>query len=135
KKAQVLLATGQDVAVEIEEAWAHKNEWVLKFSGVDSIESADKFREGDLWVDRAERGQLGEGEFFQSDLNGCRLIDSRTGKPVGVVEGWQEYGGPPLMEVAVEGRIALLPFVSAECQVDLLTRTILVNVPEGLLEL
>ncbi len=102
---------------------------------MDSIESADKFRGGDVWVDRAERGKLGDGEFFRSDLNGCRLVDSRTGKAVGVVEGWQEYGGPPLMEVSVEGRIALLPFVGAECEVDLPARTISVNVPEGLLEL
>ena len=82
-----------------------------------------------------ERGALPEGEYFQSDLLGCYVIDAATGKCLGLVAGWQQYGGPPLMEVRVDGREVLIPFVSSICrQVDLTARTIAVDVPEGLLD-
>ena len=135
KSAQVRLRDGSDVAVEIEEAWAHKGDWVLKFVGVDSINAAERFGGSDLWLAAADRGTLPEGEFFQSDLVGCAVVDSASGKQLGVVGGWQQYGGPPLMEVQIDGREVLIPFVSAECQVDLAGRTIGMNCPEGLLDL
>jgi ribosomal 30S subunit maturation factor RimM len=50
--------------------------------------------------------------------------------------GWQQYGGPPLMELTVEGREVLIPFVSSICRrVDLAARNITVDLPEGLLDL
>lgn len=129
------LADGSDVPVTIAAAWQHKSDWVLKFSGVDSIEAAERFRGAELWVRFADRGTLDEGDFFCSDLVGCQVIDNVKGEAIGVVAGWQQYGGPPLMEVRVNGREALIPFVAAECSVDLGGRTIRVDLPEGLLEL
>lgn len=129
------LVDGSDVPVEIATAWQHKGDWVLKFSGVDSIEAAERFRGADLWVRLADRGTLDEGTFFRSDLVGCQVIDNVKGEAIGVVGGWQQYGGPPLMEVRVNGREALIPFVAAECTVDLAGRTIRMDLPEGLLEL
>ncbi len=135
KRAQVRLRDGSDVQVEIEEAWTHKGDWVLKFAGVDSINAAERFGGSDLWLAVTDRGTLPEGEFFQSDLVGCAVVDSATGKRLGVVEGWQQYGGPPLMELQIDGREVLIPFISTECQVDLTERTIGVDCPEGLLDL
>ena len=67
---------------------------------------------------------------------GCRVIGDATGEQVGVVTGWQEYGGPPLMEVDIEGRPVLIPFVPAICvKVDLEAKTVRVQLPDGLLDL
>ena len=78
----------------------------------------------------SERGQLPEGEFFRSDLIGCVVNDEQTGERIGVVRGWQQYGGPPLMEVDVQGREVLIPFVPEICrQVDLAAKTIIVALP------
>jgi 16S rRNA processing protein RimM len=130
------MADGSDVPIEITEAWVHKGDWVLKFAGVDSIDAAERFRHADLWVSLPDRGTLPEGEFFQSDLIGCAIVDAATDKRLGTVAGWQQYGGPPLMEVSVEGREVLIPFVSSICRhVDLAARTITVEIPEGLLNL
>ncbi len=129
------LTDGLDVPVEIAASWQHKGDWVLKFSGVDSIEAAERFRGADLWVEFADRGTLDEGDFFRSDLVGCQIIDICKGEAIGVVAGWQQYGGPPLMEVRVNGREALIPFVAAQCAVDLSARTIRMHLPGGLLEL
>ncbi|MBV8807501.1 MAG: 16S rRNA processing protein RimM [Acidobacteriaceae bacterium] len=135
KQVNARLRDGSDVALEIAAAWEHKGEWVLKFAGVDSIDAAERFRGADLWVSSANRAKLAEGDFFQSDLIGCRVIDAASGECVGIVEGWQQYGGPPLMEVGAKGREHLIPFVGAKCEVDLVARTIRTDLPQGLLEL
>ncbi len=136
KRVIARLADGSDVPVEIAAAWAHKGDWVLKFVGTDSIDAAERFRRADLWVSLPNRGTLPEGEFFQADLVGCTVTEAATGKHLGVVAGWQQYGGPPLMEVSVDGREVLIPFVGSICRhIDLAARTITVEVPEGLLDL
>ncbi len=135
KQAQVHLPDGTDVAVIVENAWFHKDHWVLKFSGVDSIDEADRFRGGDLWLPREERGRLPEGQYFQSDLFGCLLV-TETGETVGKVEGFAQYGGPLLLQVQAKGREVLIPFVPEICRtVDLDERKIVAALPEGLLEL
>ena len=135
KRAQVRLANGSDRDVELDEVWPHKEDWVVKFAGVDSIDAADVFRGSDLWVPASERAALPDGDYFQSDLIGCTVVDRDSGLNLGSVEGWQQYGGPPLMEVTVNGREALIPFVSSECQVDLGAQVIRLSVPDGLLDL
>jgi 16S rRNA processing protein RimM len=135
-RAHVRLKDGRDLPVELESAWEHKGDWVLKFRGVDSANAAEQLRGAELWVFREERGTLGEGEYFQSDLLGCQVVDKKTGVALGTVEGWQEYGGPPLMEVKRKKGELLIPFVSAICQdIDVSARLIRVELPEGLLDL
>jgi 16S rRNA processing protein RimM len=136
KRANARLADGSEIPVEIERAWAHKDLWVVKFAGIDSISAGERFRGAELCVPVAERGVLPNGQYFQSDLVGCVAIEKFSGKPLGVVEGWRHYGGPPLMELSVDGREVLIPFVLSICQeVDLKGRRIVVDLPAGLLEL
>lgn len=136
KQGWVTLRGGDSRQIAIEEAWQHKEHWVLKFAGVDSISAAEEFSGLDLWVPRTERARLPEGEFFRTDLMGFSVLNADTSQAVGTVVGWQQYGGPPLMEVKAENREVLIPFVDQICTaVDLEKRTILVNPPEGLLEL
>jgi 16S rRNA processing protein RimM len=136
KRVQVRLTDGGDLPLELESAWEHKGDWVLKFRGFDSVDAAERLRGAELWVPREERGRLAEGEYFQSDLLGCQVVEKGTGEALGVVEGWQQYGGPPLLEVKREDGEILIPFVSAICQdIDLVSRVIRVELPEGLLDL
>lgn len=136
KETQVRLADGKDLLLQLESAWEHKGDWVLKFREINSMEAAERLHGAELWISRDHRGQLTEGEYFQSDLLGCQVIEKGTGRVLGVVAGWQQYGGPPLMEMKREGAEVLIPFVPAICQeVDLSARLIRVELPEGLLEL
>jgi 16S rRNA processing protein RimM len=136
KRASVQLADGSDVTVEIQEAWPHGDHWVLKFAGCDSIADAQRFRGADLWVSRDERGQLGEGQYFRSDLMGCAVYDSATAEEIGKVIGFEQYGGPLLLSVAAGNREVLIPFVPEICaKVDPERKTIGVTLPDGLLEL
>jgi 16S rRNA processing protein RimM len=135
RQAHAHLANGEDVAVELTAAWQHKDDWVLKFAGVDSIEQADRFRDAELWVPPAERGELPPGEFFQADLVGLPVIDAASDRRLGVVEDLQQYGGPPLLVLTYEGREVLIPFVPAICNVDTAAKVIRATLPDGLLEL
>ncbi len=135
KRAQARLADGADIPVEIDQVWRHNDNWILKFAGVDSIAAAEHFRGADLWIPESERGALPDGEFFESDLVGCTVVDNATGRPLGPVEGFEHYGGPPLMALTVDARPVLVPFVNSLSRVDLAARTIRVDVPEGLLDL
>lgn len=136
RKAQLRLPDGTDRAVTVESAWLHGENWVLKFAGVDSIDAARRLRGGDLSIPRQERGALPEGQYFQSDLLGCKILDEKDGRVLGVVEGFEQYGGPLLLQVNADGREVLIPFVPAICvSVTLSDRAISVDLPEGLLDL
>lgn len=136
KRAHARLADGSDVEIEISRAWRYRDGWVLKLAGVDSMNDAQRFRGADVWVPREERASLPGGEFFRSDLIGCTVVEDASGRTLGPVGDWQQYGGPLLLSLQVDGREVLIPFVDDICRkVDLEAREIRVVLPEGLLEL
>ena len=136
RDAYVRLGDGSDLPVRVEDAWPHKGEWVLKLAGIDTIEQAERFRGADLWIAPENRAALPDGEFYQSDLIGCRLRDGSSAEEIGEVIGFQQYGGPPLMEVRNGVRELLVPFVPAYCRrIDLAARVIVMDLPAGLLDL
>lgn len=136
KNASVQFNNGTGREVQVDESWPHKDLWVFKFAGVDSINQAEQFTGADLWVPLEQRASLNDGEYYQSDLLGCRLISSEKAELIGVVEGWQDYGGGPLMQVSREGKEVLIPFTPAYCrQVDLAANCIVMDLPSGLLDL
>lgn len=123
------------VEYEVENVWRHGDRVVFKFRGVDSISAAEKLSGADVAIPREERAPLPEGEYYQSDLVGCSVV-TREGEPIGTVQGWQEYGGPPLLEVSAPGGPVLIPFAKSICiEIDLLHRRIVVDLPEGLRDL
>lgn len=136
---EVVLAGPGDVVrpAEIESVWEHRGLLIFKFRGVDSISEAEELAGAEVRVPRAERAPLPEGEYYQSDLVGCEVIERATGERLGRVTGWQECGGPALLEVqAGEEEPLLIPFARAICaEIDLEARRIGVDLPEGLKEL
>lgn len=118
----------------VERVWDHDGTLIFKFAGVDSINDAEKLKGAEVRVPFEERVPLDEGEYFQSDLVGCEVRDLASNRLIGRVTGWEEYGGPALLEVD-DGRL-LVPFVKAICpEVDLAARVIRVQLPEGLEDL
>ena len=118
----------------VERVWDHGGTLIFKFAGVDSINDAEKLRGAEVRVPFEERVPLDEGEYFQADLVGCEVRDLTTNRLIGKVTGWEEYGGPSLLDVD-NGRL-LIPFVKAICpEVDPQGRVIKVQLPEGLEQL
>jgi 16S rRNA processing protein RimM len=122
---------GETATREVEEVWEHGGVLVFKFRGVDSISDAEKLRGAEVQVPVSERVELEPGEYFHSDLIGCEVRDRLSGRVIGHVTDFEEYGGPPLLEV--DGGKLLIPFVKAIC-VDIRPQEKLVQVdlPEGL---
>jgi len=122
---------------EIESVWIHDGRPVIKFRGIDSISDAQELTGAEIRLPAAEKVPLEEGEFYRSDLMGCRVIELATGEALGEVTGWQEAGGPELLEVHTPaGDELLIPFARAMCvEIDVAGRRIVVELPEGLKEL
>lgn len=119
---------------EVERVWYHKDQPVFKFRGVDSIGDAAKLAGQDVSVPAGERFPLPDDEYYFADLVGCRVVDVASGTTVGVVTGWQDAGGPVILEVD-QGRV-LIPYAKAILTgINVQAREIRANLPEGLVDL
>jgi len=125
---------GDGSSYEVEEVWEHSGELVFKFKGIDSISDAERLRGAEVQVPLAERVELDPGEYFHSDLIGCEVRDRASGRAIGKVTNFEEFGGPPLLEID-NGRM-LIPFVKAICvYIRPDEKVIHVEIPEGLEDL
>ena len=123
-----------DTEYELESVWYHRDQPVFKFKGVDSIGDAERLAGLEVSVLEVQRFPLPEGEYYLSDLVGCRMLEDASGRVVGVVTGWEETGGPAVLDID-EGRVSV-PFAKSIVKsVDLRSREIRVDLPEGLEEL
>jgi 16S rRNA processing protein RimM len=122
--------------MEVERTWMHGDHLIFKFLGVDTISDAEKLAGSEVSIPFEQRAELFEDEVYQSDLVGCEVLDA-TGRLLGVVSDFQETGGTPLLEVKTPGgRELLIPFAHSICtKIDLDNKQIVVNPPDGLLDL
>jgi 16S rRNA processing protein RimM len=134
-KRQSGAATGeQRRELQLEDHWFHKGMVVLKFTGVDSISDAEALLGCEIQVPRSERAELGEAEFYVSDLAGCMVTDS--GREIGQVKDVQ-FGSGEAPLLVVEGKKEfLVPFAAAYIEkIDLEHKQLCMKLPEGMLEL
>lgn len=118
---------------EIETTWFHGATLVFKFRGVDTISDAEALYGREVCIPAGQRTPLDDGEYFQSDLLGCEVVDRRTGESLGHVTAWDDGGGTGLL--VVEGNL-LLPFARSICvEIDPAAKRIAVELPEGLKDL
>lgn len=99
---------------EVEKARVHKTCVLLKLSGVNNINDAEKFKNKLIFVDR-EDVELSDDTYFIRDLEGLTVID-QTGTPLGkifevltlpsndvyVIRGEDEYMIPAVKEFIKE---------------------------------
>ncbi len=115
----------------VERFWWHADTLVMKLQGVDSISAAERFADKDVEIPAEERAPLPEGQYYVTDLLGCRLYD--RGEPAGEVTGWQELPGGTLLEIG--GREGFeVPYRLID-RVDLANRRLDATLPEGLRDL
>jgi len=124
---------GNGESAEVESTWFHGAVLVFKFRGVDTISDAERLTGCEVRVPAAERIALDPGEFFESELVGCEIVDRPTGQTLGRVSAWQDGGGSGLL--VVDGAW-LIPFARSICvEIDPAAKRIAVELPEGLKEL
>ena len=114
----------------------HQGRPVVALEGVDTMDDAEGLAGAALSMRAASLEPLPEGTFYRHDLVGCDVQD-REGRRIGRVVGVE--GPMEQSRLIVEGPAGadvLIPLVAEICPtVDLARRRILVNPPEGLIEL
>jgi 16S rRNA processing protein RimM len=129
-----LFADGRREELKIERFWFQSGRVVLKFAGYDSIESAEILREAEICVPESDAVELEEGEYYDFELEGCR-VETLDGEPVGTVRELMRTGGTELLVVDGGEREYLVPFAETICvEVDVENKLIRIDPPEGLLE-
>lgn len=107
----------------------HKRTFVAKIAGVDTADHAQALVDGSIWTPRDDAA-LHEGEYFDEDLIGCRLVEGD--RTLGTVVAIQHYPAQDVLELE-GGR--LVPMVGAFVrEIDLAARTVRVELPPGLVE-
>ncbi len=140
---EVVLRTPEGTLLEpgsfqVEEVWRHAGRVIFKFQGIDSISEAERLRGAHVCVPGSSLEPLPAGEYYHSDLVGCRVVLRAGGEQIGVVSGLIEQGETAVLEIDTGGSRGpvLIPLARAICvEIDVDARRIVVDPPEGLLDL
>ena len=128
--------SGARAVLTIEDCWFHGDRAVFKFEGFDTPEASAALVGCELTVPETETVELEEGEFFDWQLEGCR-VETIEGRQLGTVSEILRTGGeaPVVVIDAGKGHEHLVPFAESICvEIDVERKLIRVDPPEGLLE-
>jgi len=134
KTVVALFPDGERRELKIEDFWFQKGRIIFKFSGVDSIETAETLRNAEICVSEDEAVELEEDEFFDWELEDCE-VETVEGLKIGRVKELMRTGGTEILVVESAEKEYLIPFAETICtEVDVENKLIKVDLPEGLLE-
>jgi len=120
--------------LKIEKFWFQRGRVILKFAGYDRVETAEALRGYEVCVPESEAVELDEGEFFDWELQECR-VETVEGVEIGKVREVMRTGGTEILVVEGADKEYLIPFSETICVVvDVEEKVIKVDPPEGLLE-
>ncbi|HSE34339.1 MAG TPA: ribosome maturation factor RimM [Pyrinomonadaceae bacterium] len=124
-------------SVKLEDHWFQKDRVVLKFDGIDTIESARELIDHNLAVPESESVSLPENHYYDWELEGCD-VRTTTKESLGRVKAVMRTGGVEILVVAKEDKTRdyLLPLAeSIVVEINPEEKYIVVDPPEGLLDL
>lgn len=118
---------------EIEEVGYSKNQVILKFKNIDTVEEAEKLRNSYIVVDREIFGELPEGVYYIADLIGLDVY-TENNEYLGKVDDIFNTGSNDVYVVKAEnGMQKLLPGIDEVIKkIDLESNKIIVNLIKGL---
>ncbi len=141
KLKQVILSKGtKHQEFEVARVWFHDGRPVFQFVGIASMTDAESWVGAEVQIPAEEREPLPVGEYYFSDLIGCEvfywLAAGVSGNRIGVVQDVEELPAGATLVVSDGKREMLIPLVKAICpEIDIPSRVIRSNPPEGLLDL
>jgi 16S rRNA processing protein RimM len=126
---------GERKTGQLEDYWFQNDRVILKLAGYDDVETAKELVGFDFAVPESERVELPEDQYYDWELEGCtvKVGDESIGKVQSVIK----TGGTEILRIADEnGNERLVPMVdSIVVEIDTAGKTIVVDPPEGLLDL
>ena len=120
--------------LEIEEVKYHKNQVLLKFKGIETIEQAEVYRNAILEISREDAIPLEEGEYFIADLLESEVYTDE-GEKLGILEDIYNTGSSDIYVVKNGlGKSILLPRIDDVIkEIDVENKKIVVHLLEGLI--
>ena len=82
----------------------------IKAEGIDTPEDAKMLSGWEIVVERDQAAALGKDEFYIADLCGCKLV--YKGETVGDIKAVTENGISDILEVEVDGKVKMVPFLN-----------------------
>ncbi len=127
---------GVRTEVELEDHWFHQYRVILKLAGIDDIDAASSFVGCEFAVPESERVQLPAGEFYDWELQGC-AVATISGRRIGHVREVMRGGGVDTLVIENdEHKDYLVPMAEPiVVSIDIVSKAISIDPPEGLLEL
>jgi 16S rRNA processing protein RimM len=122
-------------SVEVENVRFHRGRPIISLAGIDTMDAAEALAGRELRVGPDALQPLPEGSFYRHELIDC-VVETRRGEVIGrVISVEGDARGSRLVVESRNGEI-LIPLAEDICvAVDVAGRKILVEPPEGLLEL
>ena len=108
---------------------------IIALDGVETMNDAEGLAGAELKVPASALAPLPEQTYYRHDLVGCE-VRTKDGQVVGKVTGVEGSLERSRLVIARHGGEVLVPMVETICiQVDPAAKTIVIDPPEGLLEL
>jgi 16S rRNA processing protein RimM len=110
----------------------HKQNFLVRLSGLESISAVEPLVGSSIWMARAELPKLDDEHFYWSDLEGLEVVDQQLGV-LGRVSGMFTTPAHDILEVdGPAGEILIPAVVPFLVRVDRDRARLHVNLPEGL---
>ena len=118
---------------KIEKVSYNKNQVIIKFVGINTIDEAEKLRNSFILVDRDDLGSLPEGIYYIADLIGLDVF-TEDGELLGKVDDIYNTGANDIYVIKDDlGKQRLLPGIKDVIkEVNIEEGKIIVNLIEGL---
>ena len=138
------LVTGVDITLDkagqrsvhrLEASHPHRNQMLIKLKSVDSIDNAACFVGSTLLIAETALETLEAGQFYHYQVIGFEVFGV-NGERIGIVSSTLSTPGGELYVVQGTGKEHLIPAVKEFIdKVDFTTARIIINPPDGLLDL
>ncbi len=120
--------------VEVAQSRPFGDRLLVRFEGMADRTAVEGLRGLELSVERGEVPRAPAGSFYHFELLDCVCHDAALGE-LGVVRALHEDGGGLLLEIALDQRRLLVPFVDEfVVRIDIAARRIDLDLPPGLVD-
>lgn len=117
---------------EVAAARVHKGQALIKFEGVNDINTAEALVGSIVFIDKNDI-ELEEGRYFIEDLKGCEVFDIDSGVCYGKVTNVIQTGANDVFEVTLDQKSVLIPKIDDVVkEIDIDAKRIVIKAMKGL---